>query len=75
MPIMIKLTMKYGDEIWINAGSIRTMQRVKWDRDGTTEIQTDGSGTLHVAETPEEIHMIIEEEIRNIGYLTRGTKS
>lgn len=70
MPIMIMLTIGPDKHIWINA------QKIVWMRDygKNTKVctQEDPAGAFIVLETPEEIHMIIEEEAKNMNYVLKG---
>jgi len=70
MPIMIKLTSNPNKYIWINA------QKIMWMRGygNYTMVctQEEPSGTFIVKETPEEIHMIIEQEAKNMNYVLQG---
>lgn len=68
MPIMIKLT-RSSEPVWINAEKIAWMMK---DGDMTWVCtQEDAESRWRVRETPEEIHMIIEEEVANMNRCAR----
>ena len=69
MPIMIKLTLMDHSTYWVNAEKLVWMHR-----DGTKTFigtQEDPENRVTVIETPEKIHMIIEEEVANMNYCAR----
>ena len=68
MPIMIKLT-RSSEPLWINAEKIVWMKRAG-DRTKVCT-QEDAETPWDVIETPEEIHMIIEEEVANMNRCAR----
>lgn len=70
MPVFIQLTPLYGDEIWINANKITSIQR--WDYGGSkaTEIQTD-CATYKVQEEPAEIYAKFVDRFRHTGMYWR----
>ena len=65
---MIKLT-RTRDSVWINAEKIVWMKRVGDKTKVCT--QEDAETPWDVNETPEEIHMIIEEEVANMNRCAR----
>ena len=68
MPIIIKLT-RSSEQIWINAEKIAWMMK---DGDWTWVCtQEEPDSRWCVRETPEEIHMIIEEEVANMNRCAR----
>ena len=68
MPIMIQLQPEYGEPVWINAQQIISMERIRYGSTEVTEILIPECPRKHwhVKETPEEIHMMIEQEIVNL---------
>ena len=69
MPIMIKLTHADRSTVWINAEKITWM----WREGNKTVLymQDDAENGGLFKETPEEIHMIIEEEVANMNNCAR----
>ena len=69
MPIMIKLTLMDHSAYWVNAEKLVWMHR----NGNKTFIctQEDPENRATVIETPEEIHMIIEEEVANMNRCAR----
>ena len=69
MPIMIELMTHSRGPIWVNA------EKIVWMfREGNKTFigtQEDPENRVMVKETPEEIHMIIEEEVTNMNRCAR----